>query len=96
VKKSGPKKLDIAISSLVDDLGLGLKIQQSKILDDWPVIVGEQIAKVTTAERLDAGKLFVHVARSTWRNELIFLKAELIAKINAYANQEIVKDIIFR
>jgi predicted nucleic acid-binding Zn ribbon protein len=96
VKKTGPKKLDIAISSLVEDLGIALKIEQSKILDDWPAIVGEQIAKVTAAERLEAGKLFVHVTRSTWRNELIFLKADLIAKINAYANREIVKDIIFR
>ena len=96
MKKTGPKKLDIAISSLVEDLGIALKIEQSKILDDWPAIVGEQIAKVTTAERLEAGKLFVHVTRSTWRNELIFLKADLIAKINAYVNREIVKDIIFR
>jgi hypothetical protein len=96
VKHKGPKKLDLAILSAVEDLGLALKIEQSKVLDDWPVIVGEQIAKVTVAERLESGKLFVHVTRATWRNELIFLKADLIIKINAYANREIVKDIIFR
>ncbi len=96
MKSAGPKNLRNAIASLVEDLGLTRKLQQGKILDDWPIIVGEQIARVTVAERLDAGKLFVHVTRSTWRNELIFLKAELINKINSYVNQEIVKDIIFR
>lgn len=94
--KSTAKSLGSALSAVVQELGLGLKIQQTKVLDDWPMIVGEQIANVTVAERFDAGKLFVHVTRATWRNELIFLKAELIAKINKHMNQEIVKDIIFR
>ncbi|MFI5253214.1 MAG: DUF721 domain-containing protein [Bacteroidota bacterium] len=96
MKKHGSTSLGNAIAYLVNDLGIKLKLDQTKILDDWSIIVGEQIANVTVAERLESGKLFVHVTRSTWRNELIFLKAELIAKINAYVNQEIVKDIIFR
>jgi len=96
VSKPGPKWLQSALATVVQELGLGLKIQQSKVLDDWPVIVGEQIANVTVVERFDAGKLFVHVTKSTWRNELIFLKGDLIAKINKHMNEEIVKDIIFR
>ena len=42
------------------------------------------------------GKLFVHVPQAEWRNELIFLKKDLIEKINTTMHQDIVNDIIFR
>jgi len=42
------------------------------------------------------GKLFVHVSQAEWRNELIFLKKDLIEKINTSMHQDIVNDIIFR
>ena len=71
-------------------------MRQMEVLERWPQIVGEQIARVTSAERIDGGKLFIHVTRSTWRNELVFLKKALIEKINREMSQEIVKDIIFR
>ena len=96
MKTSEPKHISTAISSVIQQLGIGGKMKQMEVLEEWPRIVGEQIAKVTSAERLDGGKLFIHVTRSTWRNELVFLKKALIAKINREMNQEIVKDIIFR
>lgn len=91
-----PKPFVYALSSVLDQLGLSKKIRQYQVLEKWHSIVGEQIAKVTQAEHMDMGKLFVRVLNSTWRNELVFLKKELIEKINKVMNQEIVKDIIFR
>jgi predicted nucleic acid-binding Zn ribbon protein len=96
MRTSAPKDIGSAISSVVQQLGIGPRLKQFEMLEAWPLIVGEQIAKVTVAERIDRGKLFVHVTRSTWRNELTFLKKALIMKINKEMEQEIVKDIIFR
>ncbi|HZY10675.1 MAG TPA: DUF721 domain-containing protein [Bacteroidota bacterium] len=96
MKKTYPKPFVHALSSVLDQLGLSRKIRQYQVLEKWQSFVGEQIAKVAQAERMDGGKLFVHVLNSTWRNELVFLKKELIEKINNGMNQEIVKDIIFR
>ena len=96
MRKSNPKHISNSIKSVFHQLGLGIKLREYEILDAWPRIVGKQIAKVTNAERINDGKLFIHVASSTWRSELVFLKKELIRKINQAMNQEIVKDIIFR
>jgi predicted nucleic acid-binding Zn ribbon protein len=96
MKQSQPKLIGGAIASVLQQLGMGSRIKQYEVLDAWPHIVGDQIAKVTTAERMESGKLFVHVTRSVWRNELVFLKKALVMKINKEMNQEIVKDIIFR
>ena len=76
-----PKPISSVITFVIQELGIGLKIKQHEVLDAWSRIVGEQIARVTTAERLNDGKLFISVTRSTWRNELVFLKKELIEKI---------------
>jgi len=96
VRTAAPKTIGNAIQSALSDLGLGKKIRQYDVINQWPEIVGEQIARVATAERISDGKLFVSVSRSPWRNELVFLKKELIERINKAMHQDIVKDIIFR
>ena len=93
---SEPKSMNNAIANALQQLGIGPKMKQFEMLERWPSIVGKQIALIATAERIHDGKLFVCVSRPTWRNELTFLKKELIRKINSTMNQEIVKDIIFR
>ncbi|TLY29659.1 MAG: DUF721 domain-containing protein [Ignavibacteria bacterium] len=96
MRKSATRSISSGISAVLDELSLGRTIKQYEILDAWPRIVGSQIASVSTAERMRDGKLFVHVPQAEWRNELIFLKKDLIEKINTAMHQDIVNDIIFR
>jgi predicted nucleic acid-binding Zn ribbon protein len=90
------RQISESIGKVIRELGLGKQIRQYEVLELWSGIVGEQIASVTEAERIVGGKLFVRVSRPTWRNELVYLRKELIAKINAAMNEEIVREIIFR
>jgi predicted nucleic acid-binding Zn ribbon protein len=96
MKDPDPREIGKALAALLGELGIGPRLKQYEVVERWHELVGEQISRVTVPERMDNGKLFVHVLKATWRNELIFLKAELIAKINQALGQEIVKDIIFR
>ena len=96
MKSREPKRIGSAIAATLGQLGLEMKVKQYEVLEIWAEIVGEQIARVAIPERITDGKLYVSVSRSTWRNELLFLKKELIAKLNHAMNQDIVKDIIFR
>lgn len=96
MKTRNPRPIGISLPEVMTSLGLAGKIKQFEVLEIWPVVVGEQIAAVTRAERIQEGKLFISVNRSTWRNELVFLKKELITRINAVMQRDVVKDIIFR
>jgi predicted nucleic acid-binding Zn ribbon protein len=96
MKKHEPKTLAEALSRAMEELGLGPKMREYDVVNLWASIVGEQIARVAHAESIANGKLLVRVTKSTWRNELVFLKQELIARINGAMKQDIVKDIIFR
>ncbi|MBA4311812.1 MAG: DUF721 domain-containing protein [Chlorobiaceae bacterium] len=89
------RHIGTAIESVLKQLGIGERLRQYEILEAWSSIVGEQISKVTKAEHIREGKLFVHVTHATWRNELVYLKKDIIDKLNNAMNQKIVKDIIF-
>jgi predicted nucleic acid-binding Zn ribbon protein len=96
MKERSARSLQEAMAVLLKDFGLDSRLQQYRVLEEWPAIVGEHIARVASAERIDNGKLIVRVSSSSWRQELVFLKKELIAKINNAFHKEIVNDIIFR
>ena len=96
MKRSQPISVGDAIASTLKNLGFTQRLKRFEVLNLWPTIVGDRIAQVTRAERFEGGKLFVKVDHAPWRNELTFLKKELIAKINSTMNEEVVQEIVFR
>jgi predicted nucleic acid-binding Zn ribbon protein len=90
------KSVGSALEELTKSLGINKKLQEYDAVVHWEEIVGEQIAKMTTAMRIVKGVLFVQVKTSTWRNELTLRKKEIINKINLETGTNAVKDIKFQ
>ena len=93
--KRGPKPLSKSLSILLKSLGIENKIKQNEIIVRWPEIVGEKLSKVTTADKIENGILFVRVTNSAWRNELIYMKSEIINRIYSSLNTDLIRDIRF-
>lgn len=93
--KNEPKPLSKSLSILLKSLGIENKIKQNEIIVRWPEIVGEKLSKVTTADKVENGILFVRVTNSAWRNELIYMKTEIINRISSRLNTDIINDIRF-
>jgi predicted nucleic acid-binding Zn ribbon protein len=85
-----------ALERLTKSLGIAKAVDEYTIVAAWPTIVGERIAGVTTAQKIENGILFVSVATAPWRMELSLQRQEIIRKINAETGKELVKDIRFR
>lgn len=96
MKSTEPQNINDAIYQTLQSLGLAEKLSQYETVNSWAEIVGDSIARVTKAENIRDGALIVRVMHPAWRQELVFLKAELIEKINRTLKKEIVKDIIFK
>lgn len=70
-------------------------IDESRVIISWGEIVGEAVARVTTAQRIRDGKLFVKVADPLWRSELSFQKTMILKRmIKAFPRLKIT-DIFF-
>lgn len=96
MKQHKIKLIGSAIKSLLEQYGLDVRMKQYEVLEIWDAAVGEQIAKATKPEKIDRGVLTVRVEKSVWRNELSYMKKEIIEKLNMLMQEEIVKEIIFR
>jgi hypothetical protein len=93
--KKGPETIGSVLGNLFKDLGLERRIKEQEVIINWEKIVGNNIADNTKPFKIEGAKLFLKVKSSAWRNELFYLKKELITKLNNSAKQELVKDIIF-
>jgi predicted nucleic acid-binding Zn ribbon protein len=90
-----PQSIGTVMQKLFSELGLSERLKRAEALEAWNEIVGEQIARISTAERIVGKKLFVHVESSAWRNELSLKKPEILRKLNAYLGGRYIDDIKF-
>lgn len=95
-RQSSIKPLGAALDALAKDLGIEQKLTEYRAITEWADIVGEHIARETTATRISKGVLVVRVRTSTWRNELTLRKKEIIKRVNAALGAEVVKEIRFQ
>lgn len=75
--------------------GLEKGVNQNKALLIWKEIVGKTIADNTSPEKVEHGILTVKTKNSSWRQELLFKKQEIIEKLNKSLGDNTIKEIKF-
>jgi predicted nucleic acid-binding Zn ribbon protein len=83
-RKKRPEAIGSIVASFLGQKGLANRVEQAGIIPEWPLLVGPQIATVTSPQSVTAnGTLFVHVTTNAWMNELSMLEPELLKSLNA-------------
>ncbi len=93
---SSPQSLGNVIDTLFQELGLEKKLKQYDIVDIWPSVVGNQIAEITSVDKIQNNVLVIKVTAAPWRTELTFRRKEILAKVREAMNSDSIKDIRFR
>ena len=79
-----PEKLGDVLATFLEQAGLTERVAQAGVIQEWPQLVGPQIATVTDALFLQQdGTLVVAVKTHGWMTELSLLEPELLKRINA-------------
>ena len=94
----GKKKIQTlgeSLDGLIQQLGIGAKINQFRVIEKWSEIVGENISKVTKPERVVDKILYIKVSSMSWRTELLFHKLGILEKIEKTIGKDIISDIRF-
>lgn len=84
---------DIAREEL-PSLGLADRLREADIWRLWPDVVGEAVAARAVPVRIIRGKLTIAVSSGPWKQELNFLKAMMMEKLNDRLGCQVVKEII--
>ena len=76
--------------------GMAIHMLEFRLQQHWPEIVGEHVARHTWPDSVRHRQLYLVAENSVWLQQLLFLKPELLAKINAAADGEALSDIVLR
>jgi len=94
-RRSGLERMSAVLGDVLQEAGVQHHVERVKILDLWPRIVGEQVARVTHAKSVDGTTLIVEVRSSAWLMELNMLKGDIIQRANEEMNDVSIEKIVF-
>lgn len=92
---SHTKSLGESVELLIDKLGFRKKMKEQQIVQEWATIVGPQISKISKADKVVEGVLYVRVASSSWRTELMFQKHYILKQIEQRYGKNVINDFRF-
>jgi predicted nucleic acid-binding Zn ribbon protein len=82
-KKKRPEAVGHILANVLGSTGIAERVIQAGVIPEWPSLVGQQIAAVTTPKSITAnGTMFVEVTTNAWMNELSLLEPELLRSLN--------------
>jgi predicted nucleic acid-binding Zn ribbon protein len=90
------KPIKQVINELLNAYKLNGKIDELKIWNNWPEIVGTVIAKNTNKLQLKGNTLYIYVESAPLKNELTFHRSVILQKINTFFGKQIVKEILIK
>ena len=88
-----PTAISSVLSGVFSSLGLTEQYNGWQVVEHWPELVGEAIARVSTALKFEDGVLYVAVNDAAWRQELAMKQESLLDKIKSLPYGRAVKQI---
>lgn len=92
---SAPEKIDSVLTAFLTDRGYYSVFKEHNVIAQWKEIVGEDIALVSKCIGVENEILYVSFQSSSWRQEISFLKKDILKKIREITQCTSIKDIVF-
>lgn len=83
-----------ALKQFLNKSRLKNNIQSLQITEHWGNIMGATIAKYTDRIEIKNGTLFIYTNVAPLKNELVFQKELIIARMNESVGESLVKDVV--
>ena len=93
--RNSPEKLGSILGDILSERGYNTMCKEYEVISKWVEIVGERISEVTECSRIEDGVLYVKVSSAPWRQEMVYLKQEILKQIKSRTGCDTIKDIIF-
>ena len=96
MRRKNTEKLDEILSQVLKSNHLDEKLYETRVVNSWPVVLGENIMKYTTKIYFYNKKLYVQLSSSVLRHELFLTREEIKKSLNNHVGADVVKEIIFQ
>jgi len=82
VKRNYTTRVGDLLTGVLKGLGLEGKLEEGRLREQWPRIVGEAIARRSRPTTVRGATLIIEVENNVWMNEIQFHRSEIIRKIH--------------
>ncbi|NLI71870.1 MAG: DUF721 domain-containing protein [Bacteroidales bacterium] len=96
MRRKNTEKLSDILSQVLKANHLDKKLYETRVINSWPVVLGENIMKYTTNIYFHNKKLYVQLSSSVLRHELFLAREEIKNSLNNHVGAAVVKEIVFQ
>jgi predicted nucleic acid-binding Zn ribbon protein len=75
--------------------GLETPLLQKRLVDAWPIVAGEAVARYTREAFIQNQTLVVRLTIPALRTELSMRRTELVKKLNDHVGEQVITEIRF-
>jgi predicted nucleic acid-binding Zn ribbon protein len=94
MKRTNAQPIGELLDSLFKSPNVARKIAEGSLPYVWREVTGEVVAAHTRQVRFVRGTLYVHIASSILRSELMMQRESLVRSINNKLGTELVKSVV--
>ncbi|MCR5197882.1 MAG: DUF721 domain-containing protein [Prevotella sp.] len=76
-------------------LGIETPLLQKRLIDSWPTVAGQAIARYTTSLHIQNQTLFVRLSVPALRADLNMQRQEFVRRLNQHVGAQVIADIRF-
>lgn len=96
MRGSNNQKLGDIVKKLMKNPKISHRLEKLNVLDVWQDIIGVQLCKYITDQKIHKDILYVKIKSPVVRNELSYKKSDFIKQINKRIGKNIINDIVLR
>ena len=93
--KNKPKQLGDLLMQFLRSEGLETPLLEHRIVNAWPVVMGESIGRYTTELYVRNSVLWVKLKSPALKRNLVMMHTEIARKLNAYVQSQVITDVHF-
>lgn len=75
--------------------GLETPLLQRRLVNAWPTVAGETIARYTSSVSIRNQTLFVHLTNSALRADLSMMQKDYVRQLNEFVGSQVITEIRF-
>lgn len=96
MRKKNTEQLSDVIRQVLKEQHLDKPLNEKRLIDAWPVVLGNNIMQYTSELSIKNKVLFVKLTSSVLRHDLFLSREEIKTSLNKYVGSEVIIDIMFR
>ena len=94
MRKSNTQPIHEVIHELLRELNIDRKLKEVGIVSEWESLMGKTVAVRTSNIYIRNRILYVNVTSSVLRNELLMMRNDIVKKLNEWAGEVVVEQMV--